>query len=267
MTNHFGSIDLIPPKLQTAYTPHSLIYQASYYDVISVSSRLNGEKYLIRTLNTNCKFFMENPSLASTLFVKEILHLLNRYRRNEEEEFQIVEDFEIFQDKMAFVMRPYSSLGNKKKVEDDIETMIKSVISDLDTITNQMQLLAPAIFQENICCYEKMELYFLSDYGSGYNSTFSKSSNDAEFKRKDTGLYALGMIALDLLQGPVIQQSKASSLEKSTLNFAEVYTRLETIKLKRLKKILLKLLNPSGFSNEMRSFSLKSKEIFFISRI
>lgn len=176
--NRFGSFmslntekfndTLFPPRIKLTYSDFELISETSYYKVYDAKNLANGQKHTIRVLDTESPFVTKNHNLAATLFMQEAMRLCLRLPRPD---FVIVENFEIYEDKIAFVMKPYTSLQNEPLAEHgkpnvDAEKLLKDCLAEINFLYVKMKLGNLSLDLKNICRPRESSTFFLTDWAS-----------------------------------------------------------------------------------------------------
>ena len=171
---------LIPPKLKQNYPDLKLVAETNYYKVYEGKSFLTGQKHAVRLLDIESEFFKKDKHAAATLFVQELLRLSSSLDNSDA---LLIENFEIFEDKIGFVMKPYHSLQKELEMlaqhgrtTIDLDKLVRSVVSDLTFLTKKMKLSPFGLYPKNIFRVEDPDAYFVADYVSMWKDD-SKSSN------------------------------------------------------------------------------------------
>ena len=158
--NPFSS--LLPPKVCSQYNHFELSSEGSYHKTLSAKSNLNNKSYSIRVLDTTSELFKQNRNLTKTLFMQEVLHFTLRNRRND---IVLIEDFEIFEDKIAFVTSPcivLSQINGANAV--NLEKMMRDTISDLAFLQTKLNISELLINTNFIYYSTESSNYFIGDW-------------------------------------------------------------------------------------------------------
>lgn len=167
-TNEKLSEGLLPPKIKLTYSDFELVSETSYYKVYEAKNLTNGQKHAIRVLDTESPFVQKNHNLAATLFMQEALRLSLRLPRPD---LVVLENFEIHEDKIAFVMKPYNSILNEPvtgdgKLNIDAEKLLKDCLAEINFLYAKMKLGSLSLDVKNICKAKDTNTYFLTDWAS-----------------------------------------------------------------------------------------------------
>lgn len=171
MINNIETIsDLsIPPRIINSYSNFSLVATTSYYKIYEALSSSENKIHSIRVLDVNSDFFKRNRNIASTLFVQEILRLCTIVRQAGT---IIIENFEIYEEKIAFVTKPYYPLFSPQTKNDkpknlnpvDIEKMLKDTLADLGFIYVNMRKSDINSIKTKIFRFNDSENFFIGDW-------------------------------------------------------------------------------------------------------
>lgn len=240
-----------PDGIKTKYSDFTLISKTPYHSVYKAHLKEDPEKkYLIRILDVS------NPSYSfshyATLFLREILYICTRVGNMEALK---IEDFELDEKNIAFVMKELYPLNPDTELElrpaVDIKKLLKDVAIDLEFLKNTMKFddvkIDPkALFMEN-----RTKTYFLSDWAAMAplpimsvicnNGTFTSSSLSEE-------LLQLALIAFREKKVPSSEIPQNNLSRESEKDAGQAILQMKSVLLnyfgdsKPLQKILVKLL-------------------------
>ena len=155
----------IPQKILAKYMPVNLCWQTEYFKVYEARSRDNvAQEFFIRILKANPEHCSRNYDLAATLFIQELLYLSPRLFG---EEALIIQDFQIENNVIGCVMKPYQQLRELKeenKADIDLEKLVKAITADLDFLSDKMMAYMNSIVDdEHIFKFKDSNTFFLSN--------------------------------------------------------------------------------------------------------
>lgn len=184
---------LFTPNIKATYSDFQLISEATTFKVFQAKSKDSFQFHTIRVLDIESKDVKQNRDNAVTLFLQEVLRVCIT-----QPELVIIEEFEISEEKIAFVTKPYTTLQNLAKeankvkelqllkAQINVERLLKNASSDLDFLLNKMRL--ESISMELINIYQNKETgaYFLADWNKFTSKapTFQRLSSAIETKRQ-----------------------------------------------------------------------------------
>lgn len=127
-------LNTLTPKIKLLYSDTKLLSETEYCQTFDAVSKCDNEQYTIRTLNITFGFYKENPNLATTLFIQELLRLCTTHP-----ESIIIESFESHdRGQFAYAMkhcRTLQGLVGKSKggalKEINFDLLLKNVMSDV----------------------------------------------------------------------------------------------------------------------------------------
>lgn len=164
-SNQRGGI--VPPRLRNLYYDFELISEGTYFKVLEGTHRTSKQRHSIRVLDTDSDFVRSDHSFAATLFVQELLRLTSRIGQAD---YFYIENFEIFEDKIGFVMRNCYPLTKEKIIKPtvDIENIMRDMLSDVTFLKTQMCLQNLNIDPKNIYRIKDTNFYFLSNWADSF---------------------------------------------------------------------------------------------------
>ena len=155
---------LFPPRLKSTYSDFHLVTGATTFKVFQAKARGESQQvHTIRVLDLESEAVKEDRDRAVTLFFQEVL----RYATTHPAQV-VIEEFEVAEDKIAFVTKPYTTLENlikeEKKSQINIEKLIRNMSSDLEFLLNKMRFESANIDLNNIYKNNENDTYFLGDW-------------------------------------------------------------------------------------------------------
>ena len=159
-------LNTLTPKIKLEYSDTKLVSETEYCQTFDAISRSDNLKYTIRTLNVTSQFYKENPNLAITLFIQELLYLCRKFP-----DAVVIESFESSErGEFACAVKHCQSLkqlvekdsGVTKEV--DFDLLLKNVISDVKFLLSNLKI-SQTLNIELQSIYQMTERrgYFLSD--------------------------------------------------------------------------------------------------------
>ena len=221
---------LFTPRLKSTYSDFHLVTGATTFKVFQAKARGESQQvHTIRVLDLESEAVKEDRDRAVTLFFQEVL----RYATTHPVQV-VIEEFEVAEDKIAFVTKPYTTLENlikeEKKSQINIEKLIRNMSSDLEFLLNKMRFESANIDLNNIYKNNENDTYFLGDWITNLSKApvFQRSVSAIEAKKQaqktaSQEVQKMGSILL-LLQGAdsklvekVVSASNDSDSENSAL--------------------------------------------------
>lgn len=159
---------LFTPNIKAKYSDFRLVSQATTYKVFQAKAKNSFQFYTIRVLDIESDDVVLDRDKAVTLFFQEIFRLCAS-----QPELPVTEEFEFYEDKIAFVTKPYTTLKSlltekkdlkAQKAPINIEKLLKNVSSDLEFLLNKMKFDAITIDLSNICVNKADESFFVADW-------------------------------------------------------------------------------------------------------
>ncbi len=173
---------LLPPRICALYSHFELTSEGSYYKTLSAKSRVNKKNYSIRVLDTASELLKKQRDPTITLFFQEILYFTLRTRQND---VIIIEDFEVFEDKIAFVTTPCIVLSKiKGTTAVNLEKMLRDTISDLAFLQTKMKISDLSLNPSSICYSNELFSYFIGDWNQGIKGEQENQLDDLEANRE-----------------------------------------------------------------------------------
>lgn len=232
---------MLPPKIINLYSGFELVSDSSYYKVFTAKSCIDGLKYSIRALDLESQLVQRDYSTAATLFIQEILRLCLRLGTSD---VIIIENFEIYKGKIAFVSLPTLDLQNRAKdfvkASDpslNIERMLKDIFSDIHFLYTRMNLSAIPIYPKNLCRLEGTSTYFLSDWSIGQ---VSDQKNLSPTPSKE--YFALGLISLKIADIENQEIEDLLKIRHDGMYYASLEFLVKKLKSEPLQKLVFELL-------------------------
>lgn len=196
---------LIPSRIQNAYNDLRLVSEASYYKVFEATSKLSDERHTLRALDTQCIHYRKNSDVVMTLFIQEALYLCARIGQTEA---LVIENFEIEQERVVFVTKPFQSVRKTTANVAQIEKMINDVTADLSFLYSKLQFTNFHMDQGKISFHQETNEFFWTDWGASLTSIGMKAKHEFEPFKLDNesiipsvlleDMYNLGIIALEI---------------------------------------------------------------------
>ena len=259
----------LSPKLKLLYKDIKLVYQAEYYHIYEAIAQNTQEVCSIRILDLESEFYKHNPSLASTLFIQELLRICIKYPDS-----VLPEHFEINNHVFSFITKKCCPLAEKNDDKAiDIEKMIRRICSDMNFLIYQMKLAdAISIDLENLYLIDKQG-YLLSDW-SRFLTKKSKGIKSNDALRIQPGsseideVYLLGMRAPQLNGISKDNLEPLASIKIPKMHNAAIDSVMEGLNQpEHVKKILRKMLDKDPrtrlrlyrYDEEIRELKLVSK--------
>ena len=176
-------IHLLPPSFLKSYRDFTFKHQSSYYRIYEATSLHNGKPYSIRVLDLESAFYLKNRNLAITLFMQELFYLSLRFGSLDLIEFSA---FEVFEDRIAFVMKPCANLKEiqhehqQKNVSEtvDLEKLINELYNDVCLINSKFGIANIDIIMDNIFEVKESSSFFISDWLTGTRNEIIFSTDE-----------------------------------------------------------------------------------------
>ncbi len=128
------------PQVCLAYSDFRFIEESEYYRTFEVISKIGNEVHTIRVLNVDSSFYKADLSLASTLFVEELLRLCITASQA-----ALIGTFEINGNKISYAIQHCQTLQhlldktiNPKDI--NIEFLLTDVLSDVSFLLSMLKL-------------------------------------------------------------------------------------------------------------------------------
>ena len=159
---------LLTPNIINFYFDFQLVSTATTFKVFQAKSRENHQIYAIRALDIESDAVKKNRNQAVTVFLQEILRFCSVHP-----ELVVIEEFEIFEDKMVFVTKPHTTLLNILKEckqetdlisQIDVGNLVRNISSDLDFLLNKMRFTSVNLECATIFKNSSNNTYFLGDW-------------------------------------------------------------------------------------------------------
>ena len=136
-------LNILTPKIKLAYSDIKLVSESEYCQTFDAISKADNSQYTIRTLNIASGLYKENPSLATTLFVQELLRLSANFPGA-----VIVESFESHErGQFACVIKHCRNLeqlimkGQREVAKEvDCDLLLKDVLSDVKFLLSNVRI-------------------------------------------------------------------------------------------------------------------------------
>ena len=161
----------LTPKIKLAYADTKLVSETEYCQTFDAISRTDNQKHTIRALNVTSEFYKENPNLAVTLFLQELLYLCTKFP-----DAVMIESLESTErGQFACAIKHCQSLKQlmeKDKFdvtkEVDCDQLLKNVLSDVKFLLTKLKIsYTLSIELQSIYQISETRCYFLSDWIKG----------------------------------------------------------------------------------------------------
>lgn len=193
---------LIPPRLKAKYSNFKLVSEDTYYKCFEATATRSNQKCMIRTLDTDSKFFHQDPSRAATLFVRELLYLSAKFGGKN---LISIEELEIDKEKIAIAMQPNHpviALKKKTALQPTINwrELLNSMISEINFLRENMKVDKIALNSQNIIRFEKSQDFFMKDWALHVQNSESSPSQTDRHSEEDASkdIQQLGLLMLTL---------------------------------------------------------------------
>lgn len=153
-----------PPLTSAKYKNFNLLYQGSYYKIFKAESNDGKTKCNVRVLDLDSETVEKDYNRYASLFIQEILRFATAHGQLNS---IIIEDFELSNNRMAFITTPYHSLDEEIIQESSVESLLMDILSDINFVHEKMKLSELTISTKTIFRLEAHTTFFLGDWGTG----------------------------------------------------------------------------------------------------
>lgn len=236
----------LSPKIKSLYRDVKHVFQAEYYQIYEAVAVSTNLLHSIRILDTDSELYKQNPSLAATLFIQELLRLISIHPDS-----VVIEHFEINDKNIAYVTQNSIPLSKKHEFMGiNIEKMIRGVAADASFLLNNLKLAESiSIELDNIYSIKSSQEYFLGDWARSLKKK-EKPTKQFNLNMVRPGpeeideVYVLGLKVLELNGISKENLEPMSCIKIVQMHNAAVNAVIEDLKQPEpIKKMLKKMLN------------------------
>ena len=237
----------LTPNMKLAYKDVKLASESEICLTFDAVSKFDGKTYSLKALNTHSEFYQQNPNIASTLFVQEMIRLCIAHPQA-----VLQKDFEISGKKIAYAMHhttpimKYTQKTNPLKYI-NLPQMICDVLADVKYLLSTLELSNTINSGlQDFYHIRGLDKYYVGNWVRIIQAKDSKSNDFesvmADKQSEDREIYNLGLKVLEFSGLGSEDVSSLSAIRKNEMHNAAAEVLVKEAKLpETAKKLILKM--------------------------